>query len=89
MKRNLLIFHLFLVTLYEPAFSQVNTALLLSAPKQVISPVSKPELAGVNAERLKRIDDNINQWMSDGRLNGAVALVIRNGKIVYNKAFGY
>lgn len=88
MKNSFLPFYFLLTTLVF-AYGQTNTALLLSAPKHVISPVSKPELAGVNAERLKRIDDNINQWMSDGRLNGAVALVIRNGKIVYNKAFGY
>jgi len=27
--------------------------------------------------------------MEDGRLNGGVALIIRNGKIVYHKAFGF
>lgn len=50
---------------------------------------AKPEQQGFSAERLKRIDDNINEWLNDGRLNGAVALIIRNGKIVYHKAFGY
>ena len=48
-----------------------------------------PESAGVSSERLKRIDLNINEWLNDGRMNGVVALIVRNGKIVYHKAFGY
>jgi CubicO group peptidase (beta-lactamase class C family) len=50
---------------------------------------ASPETAGVSSERLKRIDNNIQEWMGDGRLNGVVALIARNGKIVYHKAFGY
>ena len=51
--------------------------------------VAAPEAAGFSSERLKRIDNNFSEWMSDGRLNGGVALIARNGKIVYHKAFGY
>lgn len=50
---------------------------------------AKPEASGFSATRLNRIDDNINGWIKDGRLNGCVALIIRNGKIIYHKAFGY
>ncbi len=57
--------------------------------KTPILQVAKPESAGFSTERLNRIDENINEWMKDGRLNGAVALIIRDGKIVYHKAFGY
>ncbi|HVE61926.1 MAG TPA: serine hydrolase [Chitinophagaceae bacterium] len=49
----------------------------------------KPEAAGFSSERLKRIDNNIMQWVNDGHTTGAVALIVRNGKIVYHKAFGY
>lgn len=49
----------------------------------------KPEAAGFSSERLKRIDNNIMKWVSDGHTTGAVALILRNGKIVYHKAFGY
>ena len=38
--------------------------------------------AGFSEERLARIDKNINDWLKDGRLNGAVALIIRDGKII-------
>lgn len=48
-----------------------------------------PESAGVSSERLKRIDNNVTEWINDGRLNGLVALIVRNGKIVYHKAFGF
>lgn len=51
--------------------------------------VAVPESAGVSSERLKRIDANFKEWVNDGRLNGAVALIARNGKIVYHKAFGH
>ena len=57
-------------------------------PAAILQP-AKPETAGFSPERLSRIDKNINGWMEDGRLNGCVALIIRNGKIVYHKAFGY
>jgi len=58
-------------------------------PKTPVLQIAKPESAGFSAQRLKRIDDNIGGWIKDGRLNGCVALIIRNGKIIYHKAFGY
>ncbi len=36
-----------------------------------------------------RIDTMLNGWVTRGRTNGVVALIVRNGKIVYQKAFGY
>ena len=66
----------------------VSTASVAQKPGSGLQ-VAAPEVAGFSAERLKRIDNNFNQWMSDGRLNGGVALIARNGKIVYHKAFGY
>ena len=50
---------------------------------------AKPGTGGFSAERLNNIDANINSWIADGRLNGAVALIMHKGKIVYHKAFGY
>jgi CubicO group peptidase (beta-lactamase class C family) len=43
----------------------------------------------MSPERLKRLDTLINGWVQNGRTNGAVALIVRNGKIVYHKAFGH
>ena len=47
-----------------------------------------PESAGMSAERLARIDAMCQKAVSEGDIPGAVALVARNGKIVYYKAFG-
>jgi CubicO group peptidase (beta-lactamase class C family) len=42
-----------------------------------------------DAERLKRIDDFIQSYIVDGKIPGAVGLVLQNGKIIYHKSFGY
>jgi CubicO group peptidase (beta-lactamase class C family) len=41
------------------------------------------------AERLKRIDANMQSWVTEGRMNGGVALIVHKGKVVYQKGFGY
>ncbi len=56
---------------------------------QKIVPAASPESAGFSSERLKRIDREMNDWVQKGWLNGGVALIIRNGKIVYHKAAGF
>lgn len=43
---------------------------------------------GVSEERLARIDAMCLKAIEDGDIPGVVALVARNGKIVYHKAFG-
>ena len=55
---------------------------------QILQQVA-PETQGISSERLKQIDANINQWIKEGQLNGATAIILRNGKIVYHKAFGF
>lgn len=47
-----------------------------------------PAKAGVSAERLARIDAMCQDAVRENRIPGVVALVARNGKIVYHKAFG-
>ncbi len=75
MKKNLLSF-LFITACTFSAFGQVITT-------------STPEAAGFSSERLKRIDAAMNDWVSKGYLNGASALIIRNGKVAYYKAAGF
>ena len=65
------------------------TVCLPAVRAQKITPATTPEAAGFSSERLKRLDTNFNDWVAKGWMNGAVALVIRDGKIVYYKAFGY
>jgi len=55
------------------------------------SPVLKeasPESAGMSTERLKRIDRMLQSAIDSGWIAGAVGFIARDGKIVYNKAFG-
>lgn len=83
------ILFLSIVFLFQPAVFSQNGGSVSIKTKSSILQTAKPEAAGFSAERLKRIDNNINEWMKDGRLNGCVALIARNGKIIYHKAFGY
>jgi CubicO group peptidase (beta-lactamase class C family) len=50
---------------------------------------STPEATGFSADRLKRLDTMLTGWVNRGRTNGAVALLLRDGKIAYHKAFGF
>jgi CubicO group peptidase (beta-lactamase class C family) len=43
----------------------------------------------VSAERLSRIDRVLQQQVDENRIAGAVALVLRDGRPVYEKAFGW
>jgi len=47
-----------------------------------------PATVNVSEERLMRIDRVIQQSIDSGWIAGAVGLIARDGKIVYNKAFG-
>jgi len=48
-----------------------------------------PESAGYSSQRLARLDSTMNNWVDKGWMNGAVSLIIRNGKIAHYKSFGY
>lgn len=48
-----------------------------------------PETEKFSPERLRRIDGIIKKYIDDGKMNGATALIARNGKIVYYRGFGY
>jgi CubicO group peptidase (beta-lactamase class C family) len=42
-----------------------------------------------NAERLARLDRVMNEYVNEGRVAGAVGLVLRDGKVVYERAVGW
>lgn len=66
----------------------ITLASFAQTPKTVITP-STPAAAGFSADRLTRIDKKLQEWIDAKLVNGGVALIIRDGKIAYNKAFGY
>ena len=49
---------------------------------------ASPSSVGISEERLKWVDNMLEQSVAEGDIPGAVALIARNGKIVYHKAFG-
>lgn len=53
------------------------------------SQTSQAGEAGFLPQRLSRIDELLEKHVKDQNIPGAVALIVRNGKIVYHKAFGY
>jgi len=48
-----------------------------------------PEDAGVNSDDLKEIDDIVRDGIAKKAAPGMVVLVAKDGKVIYNKAFGY
>ncbi|HEV7347149.1 serine hydrolase domain-containing protein [Telluribacter sp.] len=52
-------------------------------------PEASAESIGMSTVRLARIDTVLQQYVNRQKIPGAVALVVRNGKIVYHKGFGY
>jgi CubicO group peptidase (beta-lactamase class C family) len=48
-----------------------------------------PASGGFSATRLARLDSGMSDWIKNKWVNGAVALIARNGKIVFDKAYGY
>src|SRR5260370_5927568 len=47
-----------------------------------------PAEVGMDAARLERIDEAIQEGIDHGLLPGAVILVVRDGKVVYRNAYG-
>ena len=62
---------------------------LASGCSQNTSIFDLPENQGVSSDRLDRIDSYLNKVIKENQIPGAVALIRRNNKIIYNKAFGY
>jgi CubicO group peptidase (beta-lactamase class C family) len=52
-------------------------------------PATAPEAAGMSSERLGRLTETFQQGIDQGELPGAVVAVARNGRLVYEKAFGF
>lgn len=48
-----------------------------------------PEAVGMSSERLEYLTSTLQEYVDEGELPGAVALVARKGKIAYLKAFGH
>jgi CubicO group peptidase (beta-lactamase class C family) len=56
------------------------------ASKEPVAPT--PEAAGFSRERLGRLDAVMQSAVDDGRLAGAVTMIMRHGQLVHVKAYG-
>jgi CubicO group peptidase (beta-lactamase class C family) len=59
------------------------------AQTKTFTAAAKPEDAGMSSVRLSRIDKMVEEHISKQGIPGAVALIVRNGKVVLHKAYGY
>jgi len=51
-------------------------------------PVAQPEAVGMSSAKLKKISAAMQKEVADGSFRGAVVMVARKGKLVYQEAFG-
>lgn len=51
--------------------------------------VVSPESVGLDSRRLEVVDEVVNNYMAEGAFPGAVVGIVRDGKMVYRKSFGY
>jgi CubicO group peptidase (beta-lactamase class C family) len=62
---------------------------LSAQPLNQVLSESSPSSVGVSESRLKRLDQFIQKYIDEEQFNGATAIIVRDGKIIYHKAFGY
>ncbi|MCX6623433.1 MAG: serine hydrolase [Acidobacteria bacterium] len=51
-------------------------------------PAARPEEVGLSPERLNRISAAVDRQIQDGRIAGAVTLIVRKGRVAWIKAHG-
>jgi CubicO group peptidase (beta-lactamase class C family) len=62
---------------------------LLAQSTHPVLTVGTPEKNNFSPERLQRIDKLIQQYIDSNWITGAIAIVAKDGNIVYHKAIGY
>jgi CubicO group peptidase (beta-lactamase class C family) len=78
--RHIILLFLFIA---NSVFAQTN-----SLQKSPFLSDGQAESVGMSSERLMRIDAFLQKSVDQKEIPGAVALICRNGKIIYQKAFG-
>lgn len=65
-------------------------SIFLTAPCILVQAVQtvSPEQVGMSSQRLQRLDKVLTEYVEEGKLPGAAALIARRGKITYLKSFG-
>lgn len=61
----------------------------IAQPTKPILQEAKPETVGMNSERLQRLDRVMQEYIDKGQHGAIGTMIVRNGKIVHYKAYGY
>jgi CubicO group peptidase (beta-lactamase class C family) len=72
-------------------FLNVITLIIIgvySCKNSTVLEIASPASVRISEERLTRIDKMLQQCIDSGWTAGAVGLIARDGKIIYNKSFG-
>lgn len=77
-----------LIILYFALFTLISVAQTPSLQKSPILTEGNAKDVGISTDRLSKIDAMIAEEIDNGNLPGAVALIARNGKIVFHKSYG-
>lgn len=89
MKRSILLLAILVTSHLAWTQNTSQSSPSIKFDKQRTFRASKPEEAGMSSERLARLDEYLQKIVEEGKMNGVVAMIIRDGKIVYEKAYGY
>ncbi len=65
-------------------FSQENLKIPRNSPLEVVTPQS----VGISPVQLKKIDAMLQEAISENQIPGVVAIIVKDGKIVYHQAHG-
>lgn len=72
-----------------PALFLVTSLAVCQPLPQTFTVAKTPAEAGFSADRLKRLDDLMQDFIDKGMAPNAVTFVARHGKIIHYKAYGY
>ena len=71
------------------ALASLSVVMLLGAGASAQSKPAGQGAPAFSAERLSRIDRALQQYVDESRIAGVVALVLRDGQPVYERAIGW
>ena len=75
-------------TLFTMLFSCCFLFTFAQKNKSPVLQEARPESVGMSGERLQRLDRVLQEYADKNYVPGAIALIARNGKIIYHKAVG-
>jgi CubicO group peptidase (beta-lactamase class C family) len=70
-------------------FFLIQSVFAVAQKPQSFTVAKSPAEAGFSAERLKTLDAMMEAFITEGIAPNAVTFVAHNGKVVFNKAYGY